>query len=54
MSPVVALLELLDQIEIVINCLLIVSISVQPFEIEDNFGAQIVLTGYQISQFLLE
>ena len=52
--PIIALFQFLDQIEIVENRLLVVAIRVQPFQIENDLRAQVVLAGDQIGQLLLE
>ena len=48
--PIIALFQLLDQIEIVENRLLVVSVRVQPFKIENDLRAEVVLAGDQIGQ----
>ena len=52
--PIIALFQLLDQIEIVENRLLVVSIRVQPFKIENDLRAQVILAGDQIGQLCFE
>ena len=48
--PIIALFQLLDQIEIVENRLLVVSVRVQPFQIENDLRAEVILAGDQIGQ----
>ena len=52
--PVIALFKLLNQIEIVENRLLVVTIGVQTFKIENDLRAQVILAGDQVGQLLLE